>query len=133
MIMGKKTKQKEEANQKPGDTIKEADPFLAGISQLPKEAQEKLKAIKAKLDAFKEKVLSKFDKYIAGIALLPPKRKLQAPPAQAHEAIQENQKATLVPEKVEVQGEKKEEPEISVLVLVDDSDSSNMPKYELKH
>ena len=131
MIMGKKTKQKEEANQKPGDTIKEADPFLAGISQLPKEAQEKLKAIKAKLDAFKEKVLSKFDKYIAGIALLPPKRKLQA--QQANEAIQENQKATLVPKKVEVQEEKKEEPaEISVLMLVDDSDSSKMPKYELK-
>src|SRR3989338_5277399 len=129
--MGKKTKKEAGADSKKEEK-KEQDPFLAGISQLPKEAQEKLKAIKAKLDTFKGKVLSKFDKYVAGIALLPPKRKQQAPPAQAHEAIQENQKATLVPEKVEVQGEKKEEPEISVLVLVDDSDSSKMPKYELK-
>ena len=130
--MGKKTKKEAGADSKKEEK-KEQDPFLAGISQLPKEAQEKLKAIKAKLDTFKEKVLSKFDKYVAGIALLPPKRKLQDRPAQqAHEAIQENQKATLVPEKVEVQGEKKEEPEISVLVLVDDSDSSKMPKYELK-
>src|SRR3989344_2289385 len=125
--MGKKTKKEAGADSKKEEK-KEQDPFLAGISQLPKEAQEKLKAIKAKLDAFKEKVLSKFDKYIAGIALLPPKRKLQA--QQANEAIQENQKATLVPKKVEVQEEKKEEPaEISVLMLVDDSDSSKMPKY----
>ncbi|MEK6853992.1 MAG: hypothetical protein AABX60_01535, partial [Nanoarchaeota archaeon] len=48
------------------------DEFELLASKLPKEAQEKLRDIKVKLDKFKSVVLAKFDKYIMGIALLPP-------------------------------------------------------------
>ena len=48
------------------------DEFELLASKLPKEAQEKLRDIKVKLDKFKETALAKFDKYIMGIALLPP-------------------------------------------------------------
>ena len=77
------------------------------LSKLPKEAQEKLKEIKKKLDKFQKKVLEKFDKYVMGIALLPPPK----------------------PKK---EGEKIDKNKISVLVLVDDSDSKKMGKAELK-
>ena len=77
------------------------------LSKLPKEAQEKLKEIKKKLDKFQKKVLEKFDKYVMGIALLPPPK----------------------PKK---EGEKIDKNRISVLVLVDDSDSKKMGKAELK-
>ena len=42
------------------------------MSKLPSDVQEKLKAIKSKLEKFQKKVLEKFDKYIMGIALMPP-------------------------------------------------------------
>lgn len=75
-------------------------------SKLPKEAQEKLKQIKAKLDKFKKKVLDKFDKYIVSVALLPPPKPKE--------------------------GEQPDKSKIHVLVLVDDTDSKKMSKYELK-
>ncbi len=74
--------------------------------KLPKEAQEKLKVIKAKLDKFSKEVVKKFDKYITGVALLPPPR----------------------PE----EGKKANKDQINVLVLVDDTDSQKMTKMELK-
>ncbi|MFH1408311.1 MAG: nucleotidyltransferase domain-containing protein [Nanoarchaeota archaeon] len=76
------------------------------LPPLPKEAQEKLKAIKEKLEKFKKKVLDKFGKYVMGIALMPPPRPKE--------------------------GEKPDIKTISVLVLVDDSDSRKMSKAELK-
>lgn len=81
-------------------------PLAPDINQLPKETQEKLKKIKDKLDQFQKKVLEKFDKYVSGIALLPPEK-----PAEG----------------------KKVNPDlVNVLILVDDSDSQKMPKLELK-
>ena len=77
------------------------------LEKLPKDVQEKLKTIKTKLEKFQKKILSKFDKYIVGIALLPPKKP-------------EDQKQAVGKDK------------INVLVLVDDSDSRKMSKYELK-
>ncbi|MBW2977278.1 nucleotidyltransferase domain-containing protein [Candidatus Woesearchaeota archaeon] len=77
------------------------------ISKLPKEVQEKLKKIKVKLDKFKKKTTEKFDKYIMGISLLPPPR-----PKEGEE--------------------KKPTEEISVLVLVDDTEQHKMSKGELK-
>ncbi|MCX8147351.1 MAG: nucleotidyltransferase domain-containing protein [Candidatus Woesearchaeota archaeon] len=76
--------------------------------KLPKEVKEKLKKIKEKLDEFNKQVLKKFDKYIMGIALLPPQK-----PSEG--------------EQVEIDKNK-----INVLVLVDDSDSQKMSKVELK-
>jgi len=69
--------------------------------QIPPEVKEKLEQIKGKIEKFKTEVLKKFDKYILGIELLPPDK------------------------------EDKEKKDINVLVLVDDSDSTKMPKEEL--
>lgn len=69
---------------------------------LPADVQEKLKKIKDELERFKKEVLEKFDKYIMGIALLPPAKD----PAEREK--------------------------VNVLILVDDSDSKRMPKFELK-
>ncbi|MEM3374123.1 MAG: nucleotidyltransferase domain-containing protein [Candidatus Woesearchaeota archaeon] len=41
---------------------------------LPKETKERLEEIKKKLERFQKEVLEKFDKYIMGIALLPPRK-----------------------------------------------------------
>ncbi len=75
-------------------------------SKLPKDAQKKLKDIKSKLDKFKDSIIKKFEDYIIGVALLPPKK----------------------PEK---EGDLPSE-DINVLVLIDDSDSRKMSKEELK-
>lgn len=42
--------------------------------KIPEELKAKFKEIKQKLDRFKTKVVKEFDKYIVGIALLPPKK-----------------------------------------------------------
>ncbi len=82
------------------------------MDKLPKDVQEKLKGIRSKLEKFQKKVLEKFDKYIVGIALLPPPQK----------------------QDVQAQGQAPEvdKEKINALVLVDDSDSKKMSKFELK-
>ncbi|MBU0628720.1 MAG: hypothetical protein KKC75_06005 [Nanoarchaeota archaeon] len=80
-----------------------------GAPQLPpltKEQEEKLKEIKAKLDKFQKQVIEKFDKYIMGIALMPPPKPKE--------------------------GEKIDKDRINTLILVDDSDSKKMSKFELR-
>ena len=72
---------------------------------LPKDVQEKLDELKEKLDKFQKEVLKKFDKYVMGIALLPP---------------QKDKDGNL------------EKDAVNLLVLVDDSDSQKMSKFELK-
>ncbi len=88
------------------------------VSKLPKDVQEKLKAIKAKLERFQKKVLEKFDKYIVGIALMPPPK-----PEEAQQLQQMQQPPEPKPE---------DKDKIHVLVLVDDSDSKTMSKLELR-
>ena len=91
------------------------------ISRLPKDVQEKLKTIKVKLEKFQKKVLEKFDKYIVGIALMPPPRP------------EELQQLQQLPEQQPAPEPKPEDKDkIHVLVLVDDSDSKTMSKAELK-
>ena len=86
----------------------------AGI-YIPEEMKEKFKDLKNNLTKFKTEIIKKFDKYILGIALMPyPK----------------------IPDE-DFKDEKKEEKEkktneIGIFVLVDDSDSKKMSKYELK-
>jgi len=96
---------------------------LDPISKLPQDVQEKLKAIKAKLEKFQKKVIEKFDKYIVGIALLPP------PKPEELQQLQQMQQPNLQ-QAVEPKPEDKDK--IHVLVLVDDSDSKTMSKLELK-
>ena len=88
------------------------------LEKLPKDVQERLKNIKTKLDKFQKKVLDKFDKYIAGMALMPPPKP--------------DQKQTLVQEQPAAQKQPSDKDKINVLVLVDDSDSRKMSKFELK-
>src|SRR3989344_6848145 len=98
-----KKESEKEQKKEPNDDKKESKKEEV---KLPPELQEKLKAIKDKLEKFQKTVLDKFDKYIVGIALLPP------------------QKAK--------EGEKADTEKINALVLVDDSDSQKMSKQELK-
>ena len=72
---------------------------------LPKDAQKKIEEMKKKLDNFQKKVVEKFDKYILGIALMPPPKPKE--------------------------GEKPDE-KVHVMTLVDDTDSKKMTKEELK-
>ncbi len=84
-------------------------PKVPGLGQLPKltkEQEVKLKEIKVKLDKFQKKITEKFDKYIMGVALMPPPKPKE--------------------------GEKIDKDRINVLVLIDDSDSKKMAKFELK-
>jgi len=76
---------------------------------LPPEVEEKLKAIKGKIDKFQKEILEKFDKYVMGIGLLPPP---QEQPGQPLKPEQKDQ--------------------VHLLILIDDSDTSKMTKLELK-
>lgn len=100
-------------------------------AKLPKEAQDRLKNIKSVLDNFQKKIISKFDKYIMGIALLPP-AKYPLDASTPHPTVQPH----LVPQVgIYPQPAPKEAPspdDINVLVLVDDSDSKKIMKSELK-
>jgi uncharacterized protein (UPF0332 family)/predicted nucleotidyltransferase len=79
--------------------------------QVPPEIEKKLKALKGKLDTFKEKVIDKFGDYIVGMTILPPEK-----PKNPNEKTAE---------------EKKKENKLDVMVVVDDSTSKKMTKNEL--
>jgi uncharacterized protein (UPF0332 family)/predicted nucleotidyltransferase len=84
------------------------------FANLPADVQEKLKTIKTKVDSFQKQIIDKFGKYIMGITLLPPKTVPSTDPSKPPE---------IPPE---------EKDKINVLVLIDDSDSTKMPKEELQ-
>ncbi len=112
----KKEQNKQEQNKQddkskdPNDLMKQQEQEL--LNKLPKDVQDKLKNIKIKLDKFKDQVLKKFDKYIVGIALLPPEKPPQAKPGEKLPDISKEK--------------------IRTLIIVDDSDSKKMSKQELK-
>ncbi len=59
-------------------------------ASLPPEVREQLAQLKSKLDKFQKSVVEKFDKYIKGMALMPPPK---APPANLPpEILAEEQK-----------------------------------------
>ncbi|MBI3036071.1 nucleotidyltransferase domain-containing protein [Candidatus Woesearchaeota archaeon] len=126
--MAKKDKnqyrQSKEINEEPqaaAEQPKEAE----AISKLPKDVQEKLKTIKTKLDKFQKRVLEKFDKYIVGIALMPP------PKPEELQQLQQMQQPSLQDQPL-AEPKPEDKDKIHVLVLVDDSDSRTMSKLELK-
>jgi len=80
---------------------------LPPLPKLTKEQEQKLKEIKTKLEKFQKKICEKFDKYIMGVALMPPPKPRE--------------------------GEKVDKDRINVMVLVDDSDSKKMAKYDLRN
>jgi predicted nucleotidyltransferase/uncharacterized protein (UPF0332 family) len=96
---------------------KPAEPQIP--ANLPPEVQEKLKVIREKLTTFQKKIVEKFDKYIVGIALLPPPR---APaPNLPPEILAEEQKRY-----------EQEKDKYATLVLIDDSEPTKMTKQELR-
>src|SRR3989344_4001908 len=82
------------------------------MPELPKEAKEKLEAMKSKLDKF-SKIITKEHKEIMGVELLPPSR--LNPEEKLPEAELEKLKQR-----------------INVLVVIDDTDVKKMTRVELK-
>lgn len=127
--MGKNKKAKKvEENKSSADSkteskpeSKEEDYINQLAAKLPKEAQERLKTIKKVLDTFQQRVVEKFDKYIVGVALLPPTKPL----------TQQQQNPTVNTQAPESKPESSAN-DINVLILVDDSDSKKMSKEELR-
>jgi uncharacterized protein (UPF0332 family)/predicted nucleotidyltransferase len=113
---------------KVGSTLPSVEPLSPELSKLPKEAQDKLKKIKEKLDVFSQKVVEKFDKYVIGIALMPP------PKQQSSNSQHMSMQQSGIPSEIDgVKKENKHNPEdINVMVLIDDTDSKKMTKFELK-
>ena len=120
---GKKKYSSSEGNKSPVET--EAQRMAELEQKLPPEVREKLKKIKEKLDQFQSQIVGKFDKYIMGIALLPPQRPQGAQSEGGEQAL-----GAEVAAKQPAQVQDKEK--INILVLVDDSDSQKMSKQELK-
>lgn len=93
-------------NTKNKDEVAKKEINEKAMAGLPKEAQEKLKAIQGKLGKLQTKIVAKLtEKYVLGIAL--------APPSKSEDG------------KVDVE-------KINAIVLIDDSDSQNLSKEELK-
>ncbi len=122
--MAKKSKQPKEIK-----TVEQGLPLPPNMPTIPPEMEKKLKAIKDKLDKFKEKVLDKFGDYIVGITLLPPEKLKEG--EQPRES--EERPGRAMPEVPGTAQEKKEgdENKIHLLVVVDDTTSQKMTKDEL--
>lgn len=105
------------------------DPSLAN---LPPEVKKKLEEIKGKLDKFHKELLKKFEDYIVGVALMPPPRPedVQAQQQVGQQGVSPPLPGTQPP--LPQPGHPKLEDQIFVMVLVDDSDSTKMPKHELR-
>ncbi len=94
---------------------------LAGMTlskEQVEEIKQKLDQLKTKMEQFKKKVVDKFEKYIIGITLLPPRH-----PAD----IERETGKKLTEEEI-----KQLQQDISILVLVDDSDVTKMSRIDLK-
>src|SRR3989344_1514001 len=118
--MSKKTSPKKDDPPKEPAPLPSKEGVPPQFANLPLDVQEKLRGIKAKLDNFQKQILDKFGKYIVGITLLPPKGAMGPPVIGADGQPQ----PPVIPEE--------EKDKINIMVLVDDSDSSKMPKAELK-
>ncbi|MBW2996531.1 hypothetical protein KY332_04495 [Candidatus Woesearchaeota archaeon] len=103
-------KKQSKSPKKAAPKAKEEETPKEGAPKIPKEMEKKLKAIKTKLDKFSKKIVEKFEKYIMGVALLPPPR----------------------PQKEAKEEKKVDKNAIRVLVLIDDSEPTKMTKAELK-
>ncbi len=132
-MSGKKAKQ---AAKEP---VKEAEGKAAAappLPKLPKELEEKLKDIKDKLDKFKARLLEKFDKYIVGIALLPPEQPQppqgMASPGMLQGAVPPGAVQQPAQANAQAPKQKEEDKKINVLVLIDDSDVKKMTPWELR-
>ena len=88
-----------------------------GAPKLPPEVEKKLKALKQKIDKFKDQVLDKFGDYIVGINLLPPEKPQDKGKDDKKDKKDDKAKA--------------EEEKINLMIVVDDTSSQKMTKEEL--
>ena len=101
------------------DKKEEKKPAPAEDTTLPPEVKEKLGKLRPKLEKFQKEITEKFDKYIMGVALMPPPKE---PPANLPpDVLAEEQKRF---EQIKNKNH--------VLVLIDDTEPSKMSKAELK-
>jgi len=107
------------AKKKAKETKKDKGPELP--PNLPPEVAKKLTEMKGKIDKFQKEVLTKFDKYVIGLALMPPPKQPPAP-APGQQLPPDAPKAP-----------KFNKDDVHLLVLVDDSDSKKMTKQELRN
>lgn len=102
-----------------------AIPGMPDIDKLPEEAKKKLEKIKEKLDKFSKAIVTKFDKYVVGVGLLPPGDvKLNS---EESDDVENQEK-----KKADENKEQKNPDNINIVVLIDDNDSQKMTKEELK-
>ncbi|HLP80041.1 MAG TPA: nucleotidyltransferase domain-containing protein [Acidobacteriota bacterium] len=85
-------------------------------TDIPAEAQEKMKEIMDKLEVFKKRLVDKFEGYVAGIGLLPAGKTID-------DAMEEGDSPAQKPTNPN---------QISVVVLIDDTESQKLTKAELK-
>lgn len=85
---------------------KAAEQQMPGLQNLPPEVQEKIKELQGKLEKFQKEVVKKFDKYILGISIVPPPLGKDGKPVA--------------------------EDKVHLMVMIDDTDSKKMSKFELR-
>ncbi|MBW3012259.1 nucleotidyltransferase domain-containing protein [Candidatus Woesearchaeota archaeon] len=102
MAKAKKGSKKKQDDKETKEEAKEDAKEMPQEQNIPPEVKKKLEKIKSELDNFSKQLLEKFENYIMGIGLLPPRK------------------------------DDKEKNEINVAVLVDDSDRKKMTPEELK-
>lgn len=104
------------------DKNKSEDAFLAGLEKagFDDQVKEKLTKLKTQLDKFQKEVLSKFGEYILGISLLPPPLPQQTPPQPG------------LPPPITPEQPPQPSSEVSIFVLINDSDVKKMTRWELK-
>jgi len=109
------------------------------FDKLPAETKEKLTSIKKTLDSFKDQLIKELEKYVVGMALLPPEEALKKSGLYDYLYPEQEQVPSEAQLSREKQSEKKseeknkkhEDKKINVLILIDDSDSKK-GKDELK-
>ena len=95
-------------------------------SSIPEEMKERFKTTKNNLTKFKSDILKKFSKYILGIALLP------FPKIIDEDFKEEPKQQEDIPGEKQNSEEKNNKNKYGVLILIDDSDSKKISKFELK-
>ena len=117
-----KTKKKNGTEKNPYDKISEG---------LPKEAQAKFKEMKKNLDKFKDKLLSKFENYVIGISIMPPKLsedQIKTLPPKLRSVAATSQRPTAG----SLQSKETPKDSVEIAVLIDDADSRKLAKGDLK-
>lgn len=103
---------------------------------LPEETKKKMEELKKKIDEFTKKLLQKFDKYVLGVALLPPEKFIEQVQQQfaqnflGEQINPQNINPQQIPSQAKSNSQKQDE-HINVLILIDDT-TSKMSNIELE-